>query len=75
MKIKAKYQTFIFVFLMALPLTLVLSVCNVLIFRGSTHFFEKWLSTWGISFLIAYPVALIIVPLAKRITATIKWIK
>jgi hypothetical protein len=73
--IKQKYQIFIFVFLVATPLTFTMSFFNNLIAKGlSSSFLFDWMKSWGISFLIAYPTALLVATLAKKIIAKIKWV-
>jgi hypothetical protein len=73
--LKQKYQIFIFVFLVATPLTFTMSFFNNLIAKGiSETFLIDWVKSWGISFLIAYPTALVVATLAKKIVAKIKWV-
>jgi hypothetical protein len=74
MKIKLKYQLFFFVLLVATPLTFTLSFCNTLIATGFTgSFYFIWMKNWGISFLVAYPTALLVASIAKRIVSKIEW--
>ena len=38
---------------------------------GGPGFFAAWLEAWGISWLIAFPVLLVVLPLVRRLTALI----
>ncbi|WCG85039.1 DUF2798 domain-containing protein [Pectobacterium sp. A5351] len=43
-------------------------------FKGvglSSQFTEKWLSSWGISWLVAFPVLLFVLPIVRKITTSV----
>ncbi|HRE75208.1 MAG TPA: DUF2798 domain-containing protein [Flavobacteriales bacterium] len=69
MKIKNKaLLPFLFVFLVATPLSFCLSGFNTWRIMGfSDGFFTQWMQNWLIGFLMVYPLALVFVAIAKRI--------
>lgn len=71
MKIKnPKLIPFVFVFLVATPLSFCLSGINTWRITGFENgFFSAWMKNWGIGFLMVYPLAIVFVGIAKKIIA------
>lgn len=64
--IHKKYYHPIFVALMALGMTMVMSFTSTIISQGlSRQFLEAWLSAISLGFIVAFPTAFIITPLAR----------
>ncbi|MFC5451274.1 DUF2798 domain-containing protein [Paenibacillus aestuarii] len=58
MKIKKKYELIVFTFFMALGMSCIISFITTLVKTGfHADFFGKWPVAWGMSFVIAFPVA------------------
>ncbi len=65
---KKKYR-YIFVALMSLGMTLVMSFTSTIYNEGlSSQFLQAWLSTTILGFIVAFPAALIITPVARWAT-------
>lgn len=65
-----KFIPFVFVFLVATPLSFCLSGINTWRQLGfAVNFFSTWMSNWAIGFFMVYPLALIFVAIAKKIIA------
>jgi len=68
MKIKKKYYSFLFALLVSIIMSLIMSFALTLINVGwQPHFFMIWLKAFGISFAVALPVSLIVVPLIRKL--------
>jgi hypothetical protein len=60
---------FVFIGLMALGLSMVMSLCMSMVFLGLDKWtIARWLKAWGIALLVAYPAALLWAPVAQRLT-------
>lgn len=67
-KIPARFQLYVFVFLVATPLSFILSAINTFIHLGiKDHFFSNWMYNWLTSFIMVYPLAVLIVPRARKL--------
>jgi Na+/glutamate symporter len=66
-KIPKKYALFVFVLLVAGPLSMVLSAVNTWWATGGTDFVRHWLPAWGRGFAIAWPTALALVSVVRKI--------
>jgi hypothetical protein len=65
---KIKYFNTLFVALMALGMSSVMSFSTTVLSQGFSHqFMAAWLSSAGVGFVVAFPAALIIAPLARRV--------
>ena len=72
---KIRYKLYIRNFLIALPMTVVMSFGNLVIFQGFTEeFLSNWFRATWVGLLISYPTTLVIVPIAQRIIDKINWI-
>ncbi len=64
--INRKYFHYVFVAMMAMSMTLVLTFISTVSNEGlSGQFVFQWLHTAGWSFIIAFPVALVATPIAR----------
>lgn len=71
---KIRYKLYIRNFLIALPMTVVMSFGNLVIFQGFTEeFLSNWFHATWVGLLISYPATLVIVPIAQRIIDKINW--
>ena len=65
-----RYARFVTPFFISFVMTGVISCVSTL--RGFGFlggFFPLWLGSWGVSWLIAYPTLILVLPLASRATA------
>ncbi len=63
-----KFATLIFVTLMVFAMSLVISLSLTLLRSGfSPGFFTLFLRAWALSALVAWPFAMVIVPVVRRI--------
>lgn len=68
MKITRKNEMKITLAIMALFMTCLVSFVSVVVNYGfDTMFFVRWLKAWGIAFIVALPVVLVIVPAIKKV--------
>ena len=66
-KISARYHLFVFVFLVATPLSFILSGINTFLHFDGPDRILIWMQNWLISFIMVYPLALIFVPIARKL--------
>lgn len=67
--ISRKYFHYVFVAIMAMSMTIVLSFVATVNNEGfSSQFVLLWLHAIGLSFSIAFPTALFVAPIAKWVT-------
>lgn len=63
---------FVFVFLVATPLSCILSFINTWRATGfDDDFLWRWMENWAIGFMMVYPMALILVRIARYIIGKI----
>lgn len=63
LKISKRYERMVFIFLMVLGMTFFISLCLLWMNFGLVPgFFWLWMKNWFHVFLVAFPVALVIVP-------------
>ncbi len=70
LKVPAKYAHLVLPFLLSIFMTCVVSLISTL--RGvgfSYRLLELWPSAWGLSWLVAFPTLLLVLPLVKKLTA------
>lgn len=69
-----KYYPYVFTFLVVFPMCLVMSLGATLFNFGITAFFwEQWLRGLTFGFIVGYPTALIIVPVARKVIDKMNW--
>lgn len=71
-KIPARYTWLVMPAIMALMMTFVVSGISTFRALGLVpDFLSKWMGAWGISYLIAYPTLLIVLPMVRHAVAAI----
>ena len=71
-KLPAKYATVVMPFFLSIIMTGIISLVSTL--RGvglAAGFIRLWMGSWGLSWLIAFPVLLLVLPLVRRATAAV----
>lgn len=64
-----RYRRYIQSFLLVLPMTGIVTAVNTLVAKGMAAVLTvALLKKWGISLLVAFPIVLLIAPLATKIT-------
>jgi len=71
-KIPLRYAGFVLPFLLSVFMTCIVSFVSTLnSIDFSQDFFYIWLGAWGLSWLIAFPTLLLVLPLVRRVTDAI----
>ena len=71
-KLPARYGALVMPLLLSIFMTCVVSLISALSSIGlAPNLLHTWLSAWGLSWLVAYPVQLLVLPLVQRITVAI----
>ena len=71
-KLPARYAVIVTPFFLSILMTCVVSFISTLRSAGWTdNFMTLWLGSWGISWMVAFPVLLFALPLVKRLTAAV----
>ena len=71
-KLPARYASVVLPFFLSLIMTCVVSLISTL--RGvgvGVGFFPLWLGSWGLSWLVAFPTLLLVLPLVRKATAAV----
>ncbi|MGQ5525379.1 DUF2798 domain-containing protein [Chitinimonas sp. PSY-7] len=71
-KLPPKYNGIVMPFFLSVLMTCIVSMISTL--RGvgwGGDFLKVWPGSWGISWLIAFPVLLLVLPLVRRLTARV----
>jgi len=69
-KLPAKYSGIIMPFFLSILMTMLVSFISTMRVSGLTYqFIHLWMSSWAISWLIAFPTLLFLLPIVKKITA------
>ena len=71
-KLPARCRTFVTSLLLSMVMTCLVSFVST--FRGvelSAGFASKWLAAWGVSWAIAFPLLLLVTPIARSLTAIV----
>ena len=64
-----RYRRYINSFLLVLPMTGIVTAINTLVAKGIEAILTAaMLKRWGISLLVAFPIVLVIAPLAAKLT-------
>jgi len=76
LKLHKKYEHLTFTFLMALGMSCIISFFAMLINAGIHSFnIERWLSSWGIAFVIAFPTAYFLPRFIRKIMSKITFVE
>ena len=68
-KFHAKYNGIVMPLLLSLLMTMLVSCISTLKIAGVTpEFFTLWMSSWAISWLIAFPTLLVLLPIVRKLT-------
>ena len=71
-KLPARYASVVMPFLLSIFMTCIVSMIST--FKGlgaDPHFFRIWLGAWAISWVIAFPTLLFILPVVRKATAAL----
>ena len=70
-KLPAKYNFVAMPFVLSVMMSFIISGVSTLRALGLAEgFFVKWMGAWGISWLVAFPTVLVVLPLVRKIVAT-----
>lgn len=71
-KLPQRWAGIVLPFFLSILMTCIVSFISTLRSVGLTpHFVAIWLGAWGISWVVAFPTLLLVLPLVKRATAVI----
>ena len=71
-KFPNRYAAIILPFLLSIIMTCIVSCISTLKSLGLDGFsLQTWLSAWGISWVVAFPVLLFALPIVRKITAAL----
>lgn len=71
-KLPARYGSLVMPLLLSIFMTGVVSfISTVKSFGLSPQLASRWLSAWGVSWLIAFPVLLLVLPVVRKATALV----
>jgi hypothetical protein len=71
-KLPARFASIVMPFLLSILMTCVVSMISTVRNVGlGDHLVQRWLSAWGISWLIAFPTLLLVLPLVRKLTQAI----
>ncbi|KQZ66128.1 MULTISPECIES: DUF2798 domain-containing protein [unclassified Lysobacter] len=71
-KLPARYGSLVMPLLLSLFMTCIVSLISTIKSVGmSDQLLSKWLGAWGISWLIAFPVLLLALPVVRKATAAL----
>lgn len=71
-KLPARYAGIVMPLLLSVLMTCIVSLIST--WRGIgfvPHFLRLWLGAWGLSWLVAFPTLLLVLPLVRRATAAL----
>jgi ABC-type glycerol-3-phosphate transport system permease component len=69
-KFPARYNFVAMPFVLSLMMSFIISGTSTLRALGIVDgFFFKWMSAWGVSWLVAFPTVLIVLPLVRRVVS------
>lgn len=70
LKLPNRYTSIVLPFLLSIIMTFVVSMISTLRSLGLEEFsLYVWMSAWAISWLIAFPTLLLVLPVVRKITA------
>jgi Protein of unknown function (DUF2798) len=70
-KLPAKYNFVAMPFVLSVMMSFIISGVSTLRALGLAEgFFSKWMGAWGISWLIAFPTVLVLLPLVRKIVTS-----
>ena len=67
-KLPARYMSIVVPFLLSVKMTFIVSGISTLKSLGlATGFLSTWMSAWGLSWIVAFPVLLVMLPIVRRV--------
>jgi Protein of unknown function (DUF2798) len=70
-KLPAKYNFIAMPFVLSVMMSFIISGVSTLRALGfADGLFMKWMGAWGISWLVAFPTVLFVLPLVRKVVAT-----
>lgn len=71
-KLPPRYASVVMPFVLSILMTAVVSMISTLRSLGATpEFLSTWPAAWGLSWLVAFPTLLLVLPLVRRIVAMV----
>lgn len=71
-KLPARYATLVMPLFLSILMTFIVSMVSTLHGIGLTPgFLATWLGAWGLSWLVAFPTLLFVLPLVRKATAAV----
>lgn len=71
-KLPARYGSIVMPFLLSIFMTCIVSMISTLKSIGiAPNLLHVWLGAWGISWIIAFPTLLVVLPFVRKITAAV----
>lgn len=71
-KLPAGYATIVLPFVLSLLMTFVISGVSTLMSLGPTRaFVTTWPAAWALSWLVAFPTLIVLLPLVRRLVALV----
>ena len=71
-KLPSRYGTLVMPLLLSILMTCVVSLISTLKSIGmSPQLGSKWLAAWGVSWLVAFPILLLLLPVVRKATAAL----
>jgi hypothetical protein len=71
-KLPARYAGIVMPFFLSVIMTCIVSAISTLRSVGlANNFVAMWMGSWGISWLVAFPVLLLILPVVRKMTAMV----
>jgi len=68
-KLPARYAGLVMPFLLSILMTFIVSLISTLRSVGMVdHFTSVWMGSWALSWLVAFPTLLVVLPLVRRLT-------
>jgi hypothetical protein len=70
-KLPARFNPVAFPFVLSIFMSCIVSFVSALRTVGFADFaLSKWLAAWGLSWMVAFPAVLLVLPIARKIVAT-----
>jgi hypothetical protein len=71
-RLPARYAVLVMPLLLSILMTFIVSMVSTLRSIGlAPGFFAIWLGAWGLSWLVAFPTLLVVLPLVRKATAAL----
>ncbi|MFZ2999731.1 MAG: DUF2798 domain-containing protein [Undibacterium umbellatum] len=69
-KLPARYAGLVMPFLLSILMTFIVSLISTLRSVGLVdHFLPIWMGSWALSWMVAFPTLLLVLPLVRRMTS------